>query len=486
MQHVARRRLAESLGQGLSKRVQCRLHWSDVACITADVRQAAETTLCSRATARQAMYKVQPSLAFMSQRHLATSASSPADQKSGGGALKTILGVFGLAAVGAGICVASDDVRATGIYRYLVDNVGTPLMRNFDPETAHGLTIQLLKAGFGPVYRASASSVLKSEQVFTKNPSLSLDTPVGLAAGFDKQCDVPQALLNMGFGFVELGGVPPEPQPGNAKPRMWRYPEGAAVINCFGLNSEGAAAVSAKLAAVRGAKVSSGTGILGVNLAKNSTTPGEKAAEDYAKGVQAFAPHSNFVTINVSCPNVKWQGNQSETESIVKQVLAECDKVHAASSRKEKCLVFLKLSPDLDAEGLKAFASVALKYKIDGLILGNTTSTRPEGKDEEAVSFFANKGGLSGRPLKTKALVAVKGMYGQTKGRIPIIGCGGIENGQDAYSMIRAGANLVQLYTAMVYQGPGVVGRINEELEALLKQDGFKNVQDAVGVDARK
>merc|ERR1719199_1853362 len=150
------------------------------------------------------------------------------------------------------------------------------MMRMFDPETAHGLTIKLLQVGFGPVYRtdtgaSQGSAVMKSEQIFRGRPGLSFASPIGLAAGFDKQCDVPGALLNMGFGFVELGGVPPEPRPGNAKPRMWRYPEGAAVINCFGLNSEGAAAVSAKLAAVRGAKVSSGTSILGVNLAKNST-----------------------------------------------------------------------------------------------------------------------------------------------------------------------------------------------------------------------
>lgn len=415
---------------------------------------------------------------------------SPAEseQKSSGGAAKVVLGVVGLSAAGAGLCLASDDVRATGLYRYLVDNVGTPIMRNFDPETAHGLTIKVLKVGFGPVYRTAGSgdpakgrSVLTSERVFARNPGLTFASAIGLAAGFDKQCDVPGALLKMGFGFAELGGVPPEPQPGNAKPRMWRCPEEAAVINCFGLNSEGGAVVSARLASFQEKQTNAAQkSILGVNLAKNTTTPADKAGDDYAKGVQTFAPLADFVTINVSCPNVKWQGSQSETEDIVKQCLAENNKVNGG-----RCLVFLKLSPDIGAESQQAFAKLAAQQKIDGLIVGNTTSTRPQATGT-AADFFSNKGGLSGRPLKAKALDSVKAMYQATNGAVPIIGCGGIESGLDAYNMIRAGASLIQLYTAMVYQGPGVVAKINEELEVLLVRDGFKNVQDAVGVDSRK
>lgn len=401
--------------------------------------------------------------------------------------VKKLVGAVGLAAAGAGVCIASDDVRAAGPYRYLVDNVGTPMMRMFDPETAHGLTIKLLQVGFGPVYRtdtgaSKGSAVMKSEQIFKGRPGLSFASPIGLAAGFDKQCDAPGALLNMGFGFVELGGVPPEPQPGNPKPRMWRLPEDAAVINCFGLNSEGAAAVSVKLATFQGKQAAaSNKGILGVNLAKQTSTPADKAGDDYATGVRTFAPLADFVTVNVSCPNVKWRGSSSETEAIVKQVLDERKKVNPG------CLIFLKLSPDLEADSQKAFATLAAKYEIDGLIIGNTTSTRPETTGtQEAADFYSHNGGLSGRPLKAKALESVRGMYKLTGGKVPIIGCGGIESGSDAYNMIRAGASLIQLYTAMVYQGPGVVAKINEDLETLLAQNGFKNVQDAVGVDARK
>jgi len=289
----------------------------------------------------------------------------------------------------------------------------------------------------------------------------------------------------MGFGFVEIGGVPPEPQPGNAKPRMWRYPDAQAVINCFGLNSEGAKAVAERLAGFQ--RGNTAGKIVGVNLAKNSTTPGEKAADDYVKGVETFAPLSTFVTLNVSCPNVKWQGSLGETEDIVKRV---CDankqierKDPATGKVLPKCLVFLKLSPDLEESARKAFADLAVKYNIDALVIGNTTSTRPEVEDPTGKEFFANKGGLSGRPLKEKALQSVQQMYRETNGQVPIIGCGGIENGQDAYNMIRSGASLTQFYTAMVFQGPGAVGKINNELEALLRRDGYKNIQDAVGAD---
>ncbi|HUC61537.1 MAG TPA: quinone-dependent dihydroorotate dehydrogenase [Alphaproteobacteria bacterium] len=343
----------------------------------------------------------------------------------------------------------------------------TAWLRLLPAETAHGAALALLKSGLaGRAREADAPSL--GTRVF----GLDFPNPVGLAAGLDKNAEVFDAALDLGFGFVEVGGVTPRPQPGNPKPRLFRLAEDRAIVNRLGFNSDGLAAVEVRLRA-RDRR----HGIVGVNLGKNKDSA--DAAADYRAGILALAPFVDFLVVNVSSPNTPGlRALQAKAE--LDAVLEQVDAARAAATAQPPLL--LKIAPDMDEAALRDVAAVAEAHRIDGLVCGNTTLSRPSGLKSPN---RAEAGGLSGVPLFPLALELVRAMYRATHGRIPILGAGGIASGADAYAMIRGGASLVQLYTALVYQGPGLVGRIKRELAAFLARDGFAHVADAVGAEHR-
>ena len=341
-----------------------------------------------------------------------------------------------------------------------------PLMRRLDAEAAHALTVRALKSGLVPGQPGDHDQILASRLWSRLFPN-----PLGLAAGFDKNAEVADAMLGQGFGFVEIGSVTPLPQPGNPRPRMFRLREDAAVINRMGFNNQGLAAVAGRLAARRR------RGVVGANLGKNKDT--EDAAADYEKGVAALAAHADYLVVNVSSPNtpgLRALQGRDQLDALVGRVRAALD------AQADPPPLLLKIAPDLTDEDKADIAAIAVDGRLDGLIVSNTTVSRPPGL---ASPHRDQTGGLSGKPLFALSTAVLRQMYALTGGRIPLIGVGGIANGADAYAKIRAGASLVQLYSAMVYEGPGLVTRIKHELGTLLRADGFANVAEAVGADHR-
>lgn len=346
-----------------------------------------------------------------------------------------------------------------------------PLLRRLDPERAHALTLWLLRHGLHPRRRIS------DPRLRTQVWGLDFANPVGLAAGFDKNAQVMGPMLGLGFGHVEVGSVTPRPQPGNPRPRVFRLPEDRAVINRLGFPCAGLAVAATRLAAFR----ATGAGRrarLGVNLGKNKES--EDAAADYAAGATALAPFADYLVVNVSSPNtpgLRALQSRAALEELVGRVRRA---LHDAEVATPPLLV--KIAPDLAAEDLADIAAVARGPQIDGLIVGNTTLTRPPSL---AGGHRAEVGGLSGRPLFALSTEVLSRVYRLTEGRVPLIGVGGVAGPDDAYAKIRAGASLVQLYTALIYEGPGLVARIAAGLSARIARDGFANVAEAVGADHR-
>ena len=343
-----------------------------------------------------------------------------------------------------------------------------PFLRLLDPEIAHGAAIRALRCGLVPRPRPRAHGVLGCTLW-----GLEFESPVGLAAGFDKDALVVDAMLAQGFGFVEVGTVTPRPQTGNPRPRVFRLTRDRAAINRLGFNSTGSQAVAARLGARRRA------GIVGVNIGPNAETA--DAVADYRSGAQGLAHLADYLAINVSSPNTPGLRALQTRDALAKLLGAVRDALAREATAGAPPLV-LKIAPDLDAQGLDDVAHVALAQGVDGIIATNTTLTRPD-------SLIARRrdeaGGLSGRPLFDLSTAVLGGLYRRTGGRVPLIGVGGIETGRDAYLKIRAGASLVQLYTALIYHGPGLAASITDELAALVAADGFANVADAVGADHR-
>lgn len=301
---------------------------------------------------------------------------------------------------------------------------------------------------------------------------------MGLAAGFDKNAEAVEGLQEIGFGFIEVGSVTPEPQPGNDKPRVFRLVEDDAIINRYGFNSDGLGVVLNRLKLIRGDDKFKG--VLGVNLGKNKLS--ENPVGDYKKGIEAFGPYCDYLVINISSPNtpgLRSMQNKKELEDLLKATVEERNKLPKSVP------LLLKISPDLNESELKDIANVIQKKgtKIDALIVSNTTIARPE----SLISNHAQEiGGLSGAPVKDLSTKVIAQMFKLTKGQVPIIGVGGIASGQDAYEKILAGASAVQIYSAMIYQGPPVVNRIKRELSQLLEENNFKSVQEAVGKAPKK
>ena len=349
-----------------------------------------------------------------------------------------------------------------------------PLLHLLDPETAHSATIWALKRGL-----AGASPEADDKILATRVWDLDFANPLGLAAGFDKDAEVVDAMLALGFGFVEAGTVTPLPQPGNPRPRLFRLAEDEGVINRFGFNSKGLAAFTARLKERRDRGTA--RGIVGANVGKNRDAT--DAAADYAKGVEVTSGLADYLVCNLSSPNTPGLRNlqaRAQMQEVIERVLEARTRACAGGLRAPPLLV--KVGPDLDDDAVRDIAEVALATGIDGLIVGNTTLDRP---DSLRSAHAGEGGGLSGLPLLPKADACLAAMYRCVGGRLPLIGCGGVATGAHAYAKIRAGASLVQLYSALVYHGPALIARVKLELAGRLRADGYKSVAEAVGADVR-
>nr|XP_018897326.1 PREDICTED: dihydroorotate dehydrogenase (quinone), mitochondrial [Bemisia tabaci] len=354
------------------------------------------------------------------------------------------------------------------------ENFIVPLMHKVSPETAHNLTIKALKYGLIP-----KSKFVDPPSLVTGVWNLTFHNPVGIAAGFDKQGDAIQGLFDIGFGIVEVGSVTPLPQPGNEKPRVFRLAVDEAIINRYGFNSEGHEAVYKRILEFKAKSKS--RGCLGVNLGKNKTS--ESLISDYVLGVQKFGEVADYLVINVSSPNTPGLRNW-QSKSNLKQLLQEVVTTRNNLAFLPHPPLLLKLSADLSYDECKDIVEVINdpKCKVDGLIISNTSIQRPATLNGDHVE---ETGGLSGKPIANMSTSLIKTFYKLTKGKVPIVGVGGISSGQDAYEKIKAGASLVQIYSTLVYHGPPVVTKIKRELDECLRRDGFKSVAEAVGKDAR-
>jgi dihydroorotate dehydrogenase len=350
-----------------------------------------------------------------------------------------------------------------------------PLAFALDAERAHRMTIAALKlvpARRPPDFPASLR---------TRVAGLDFPTPVGLAAGFDKDAEVAEQMLSLGFGFVEVGTLTPKPQEGNPKPRLFRLTEDKAVINRMGFNNRGQAEAFQRLIGCTHMY-----GVIGVNIGANKDSTDRIA--DYVAGVRAMSPVARYLTINISSPNTPGL-RQLQDEGALNALLSAIDEARpkddpprsgsSAGPRPAGPPIFLKVAPDLGEGEPDQIVRAAIQHKIDGLIVANTTVSRPPLKSR----FAGEAGGLSGAPLKPLALKALRDFRSASGGQIPLIGVGGVATADDAWDRIRAGASLVQLYSAMVYEGPHVGARIARGLAERVKQAGFSNIAEAVGTE---
>lgn len=348
----------------------------------------------------------------------------------------------------------------------LLERLARPILHCFDPEEAHRLAIRALQ--WAPLPPARPDDSRLRVRAF----GLSFPNPVGLAAGFDKNAEVPDALLRLGFGFVEVGGVTPRPQPGNPRPRLFRLDADGAVINRLGLNSDGAAAVLRRLAA----RAHQG-GIVGINLGPNKDSADRTA--DYVRLVETFAPVVSYVTINVSSPNTPGLRNLQEAkvlDDLLARVIEARDRVIAQAG---PAPLLLKIAPDLSLADLDDIVGIARSRKVDGMVVGNTTVTRPPSLREREKAM--EQGGLSGKPLFALSTRMLAETYVRLEGAMPVIGVGGIDSGKAAIAKLRAGATLIQLYSALVFHG---IGLVNEIKRAMLNEAEKGPLAELVGADA--
>lgn len=351
-----------------------------------------------------------------------------------------------------------------------------PLLFRLDPETAHNLTIKILKTGLYPRPQPpSATDPALSVRLWDKI----FPNPLGLAAGFDKNAEVIKPMLGFGFGFIEVGTVTPKPQHGNPRPRIFRAPVYEAVINRMGFPNKGMLAFKDNLGRFFEDDPPHNA-IIGINIGMNKSQ--KNPAKDYRVLVRQLGPMADYLTINISSPNTPGLRDLQKREPLL-DLLG-----HIKDERDKSCglvppPLLLKLAPDLDMAQQEELAAAVMEAEIDGLILTNTTLSRIKGLPRD----FANeKGGLSGKPLRPLSTEIIRNFYRLTDGALPIIGLGGIASAADAYEKIRAGACLVQLYSALVYHGPDVVKEITKGLKELLEKDGFATITEAVGADHKQ
>jgi len=334
-----------------------------------------------------------------------------------------------------------------------------PALFALDPETAHGLTLAALK-------RSPRKTPPAAGPLAVKVAGLPFPNPLGMAAGFDKNAEVPDALLGLGFGFAEAGSITPLPQAGNPKPRLFRLAEDRAVINRMGFNNSGAEIAGARLAKRR----DKNSGIVGINIGANKDSADRVA--DYAAMTRIMAPLASYLAVNISSPNTPGLRALQDEGALTELLDAVID------ARGENAApIFLKVAPDLAAADVDAIARIALDRRLGALIVANTTISRPPLKSRHA----GETGGLSGAPLRDLAQQRIRDFRSATGGAIALVGVGGISSAEDAWARIRAGASLVQLYSAMVYAGPGLPRQITRGLECLMRRDGFSSIAEAVG-----
>ncbi|WP_148235070.1 quinone-dependent dihydroorotate dehydrogenase [Deinococcus maricopensis] len=355
----------------------------------------------------------------------------------------------------------------------MYERLAKPVLFRLDPEDAHHLTLRGLEwashlplPNLGPADPALQQTLLGSTYA----------SPIGLAAGLDKNAVAVPAFSAMGFGFVEVGTLTPRAQPGNDRPRLFRLPSDDALINRMGFNNDGVDAAAQRLARLRVRRAP-----VWANVGRNKTTPNETAAQDYRAGVRALWDVADAFVVNVSSPNtpgLRALQHGDDLRALLTEVMHEAEMQRVRTALRRPVLV--KLAPDLTGEELEVSVEAALTAGIEGLILTNTTLSR-EGLTH---AHREQTGGLSGRPLTARSTQLVRDAYRLTRGRVPIVGVGGVFTAQDALDKITAGANLVELYTALIYRGPGVVRALNAGLTRRLRERGFRNVAEAIGTDA--
>ena len=344
-------------------------------------------------------------------------------------------------------------------------DLATSALRLIDPETAHHAALFGLRAGVGPRVRADRYPRLR-----TTLAGLDLPNPIGMAAGFDKNCEAPDALLAAGFGFVECGTVTPKPQAGNARPRIFRLSEDRAIINRLGFNNSGLDAFADRLAARRQ------RGIVGANVGANKDSVDRPA--DYVLGMGRVWKCASYVTANISSPNtpgLRGLQERGALEDLLGRLREARAPLEAAHGRRP---LFLKVAPDLDETAVRDITELALQYGLNALIVSNTTLQRPPHLTSDNAE---EAGGLSGQPLFQISTHILRLFAQALAGRLPLIGVGGVENGATALAKLRAGASAVQLYSALVYEGPGLGARILDELDGLLAAEGVDHVSEIVG-----
>ena len=342
-----------------------------------------------------------------------------------------------------------------------------PFIFSLDPETAHEIAINSLKFNVLPknIFQVENEELLETNLFNEKLPN-----PIGLAAGFDKSAEVYNSLFKLGYGFVEIGTVTPRRQLGNPRPRIFRLEKDQALINRLGFNNHGSEIVSKRISK------NLPNGFLGINIGPNKET--KKKEEDYYLCLSRLALYAGYLTINISSPNTEGLRDFHDQHELEK-LLTGINKI-----RKEKNIskpVALKLSPDINNSEISKIIELIIKYSIDGIIVSNTTDSNRENLTDFQKS---EKGGLSGKPLRNLSTDLIRKFFKDTKGKIQIIGVGGVDSGQSAFEKISAGANAVQLYTGMVYKGPGVVRDMKKELISIIKKENFKNISEAVGINA--
>ena len=363
----------------------------------------------------------------------------------------------------------------------LLNRLTRPFLHALDPEDAHGLAIKMLK--FAPLPPAPRDDKRLALRVF----GLNFPNPVGIAAGFDKNAEVPNALLRLGFGFVEVGTITPLPQPGNPRPRLFRLDADHGVINRLGFNSQGADAALKRLAARAAPSLSSPAsrggwdgGIVGINVGANKDSADRVA--DYVQLIERFAAVASYVTVNISSPNTPGLRNLQQA-SVLDDLLARViDVRERVAPNAGPTPVLLKIAPDLSLGDLDDVVGIARSRRVDGMIVGNTTVARPPNLLETAIAKEA--GGLSGRPLYPLANRMLAETYVRVEGVFPVIGAGGIDSGATALAKIRAGASLIQVYSGLVFRGIGLIAEIKNALLEALQDDGQDTLKDFIGADA--
>jgi dihydroorotate dehydrogenase len=350
-----------------------------------------------------------------------------------------------------------------------LDRLARPFLRTLDSEDAHRLTVNLLK--YAPLPKAKPDDPRLAMRVF----GLNLPNPIGIAPGFDKDAEVPDALFRLGFGFVEVGTITPRPQPGNPKPRVFRLDADHGVINRLGFNSQGADAALKRLAA----RANAG-GVVGINVGANKDSPDRVA--DYVELIERFAAVASYVTVNVSSPNTPGLRNLQQAAVLDDLLARVIDARERVAPNAGPTPVLLKIAPDLSLADLDDVVGIARSRRVDGMIVGNTTLARPPHLRE--IKIAKESGGLSGRPLLPLANRMLAETYVRVEGVFPLVGAGGIDTGKAALSKIRAGASLIQLYSGLVFAGLGLVADIKRALIAALERDRASSLADQIGADA--